>query len=304
MGVKLFNFLECNNLSQLIDEPTRITLSGETLLDLIITDSPGYCLSSGTLSPPANCDHNIVYAKFNIDLSKPKAFKRTICLYNNTNIPALIESFANADWDNVFCNSPSDFDVLYNNWFQLFKNIVDLYIPCKQVTIRPKDKPWMNSLIRRNIRKRDRFLKKFSSTKNSALWECYRRQRNFVVTIIKKAKKDYNDKINGLLANPSTSSKKWWNITKSIYKNKYSPSIPVIINNGEFISDSKQKAKVLNNYFVSQTQLATSVSSVVPTLPNPTCLLSSITASELTIYNLLCNLDISKACGEDGISNV
>jgi hypothetical protein len=28
MGVELFNFLECNNLSQLIDEPTRITLSG------------------------------------------------------------------------------------------------------------------------------------------------------------------------------------------------------------------------------------------------------------------------------------
>jgi hypothetical protein len=108
MGVKLFNFFECNNLSQLIDEPTRITLFGETLLDLIITDSPGYCLSSGTLSPPANCDHNIVYAKFNIDLSKPKAFKRTIRLYNNTNIPALIESLANADWDNVFCNSPSD----------------------------------------------------------------------------------------------------------------------------------------------------------------------------------------------------
>jgi exonuclease III len=31
MGVKLFNFLECNNISQLIDEPTRITLSGEKI---------------------------------------------------------------------------------------------------------------------------------------------------------------------------------------------------------------------------------------------------------------------------------
>jgi hypothetical protein len=34
IGVKLFHFLECNNLSQLIDEPTHITLSGETILDL------------------------------------------------------------------------------------------------------------------------------------------------------------------------------------------------------------------------------------------------------------------------------
>lgn len=303
MGVKLFNFLECNNLSQLIEEPTRITLSGETLLDLIITDSPGYCLSSGTLSPPANCDHNIVYAKFNIDLSKPKAFRRSIRLYKNLNTRALIESLANAHWDIVFGNSPSDIDVVYDNWFKLFKNVVDLYIPCKQVTIRPKDKPWMNSLIRRNIRKRDRFLKKFSLTKNSVLWERYRRQRNFVVTIIKRAKKDYNDKINRSLANPATSSKKWWNITKSFYKNKYSPSIPAIINNGELISDSKQKAEVLNNFFVSQTQLLNSVSRVVPSLSNPTCLLSSITASELTVYNLLRHLDISKASGEDGISN-
>ena len=66
IGIKLFNFAECNNLSQLVDEPTRITALGESILDLIITDAPGYFVSSGTLSPPANCDHNFIFAKLSI----------------------------------------------------------------------------------------------------------------------------------------------------------------------------------------------------------------------------------------------
>jgi hypothetical protein len=39
VGVILYNFFECNNLSQLIEEPTRISLHGETIPDLIVTDS-------------------------------------------------------------------------------------------------------------------------------------------------------------------------------------------------------------------------------------------------------------------------
>jgi len=54
-----------DNLYQLVDNPARITRSGESILDLIISDSPGFFVSSGTLSPPANCDHWIIYANFN-----------------------------------------------------------------------------------------------------------------------------------------------------------------------------------------------------------------------------------------------
>ena len=73
VGVILYNFLECNNLSELIEEPTHISLYGETILDLIVTDSPGFFISSGTLSPPANCNHNIVFANLHILTRKTKA---------------------------------------------------------------------------------------------------------------------------------------------------------------------------------------------------------------------------------------
>ena len=67
-GTDLDHFLSGNNLFQLINEPTRITATSQTILDLVITYSPGHCTSHFTLSPPANCDHNVIVAKFNLSV--------------------------------------------------------------------------------------------------------------------------------------------------------------------------------------------------------------------------------------------
>ena len=47
----LLHLTQANNLVQLITEPTRITPTAEYLLDLVITDSPGYILDSGVTPP-------------------------------------------------------------------------------------------------------------------------------------------------------------------------------------------------------------------------------------------------------------
>jgi hypothetical protein len=39
-GTRFYSWMACNNLFQVINEPTRITLEGATLLDLIITNLP------------------------------------------------------------------------------------------------------------------------------------------------------------------------------------------------------------------------------------------------------------------------
>ena len=73
-GISLYRWLECNNLSQVINEPTRDTANGGTVLDLIITNTPGYFVVSGTVSPPSMCDHSVIYARMNISLVKPKTY--------------------------------------------------------------------------------------------------------------------------------------------------------------------------------------------------------------------------------------
>ncbi len=61
MGLKFYNYLNDVNLFQLVDEPTRITDNSASLLDLIITDSPGFIDNLNVLPPIGDLDHNIVY---------------------------------------------------------------------------------------------------------------------------------------------------------------------------------------------------------------------------------------------------
>ena len=158
IGIRVFKFLESNNLYKLVDNPTRITQTGESILGLIISDSPGFFVSSGTLSPPANCDHCIIYANLNCQKHKPKSFSREIWNFNDVDIDGLNSTLSNVDWNDVFDATPFDIDVIYQRFFYLFVGTVESFIPHKNVTIRPRDKPWMTGQIRQSIRKRDRLL--------------------------------------------------------------------------------------------------------------------------------------------------
>ena len=84
-GCLLYRWLGCNNLSQVINEPTRITQHGATVPDLIITNCPGYFVHTGTLSPPTNCEHSLIFAKMSISLTKQKCFKRLVWNFNTVN---------------------------------------------------------------------------------------------------------------------------------------------------------------------------------------------------------------------------
>lgn len=89
--------MECNNLHQIIYEPTHITQYSKSLLDLIITNCPGYFVNFGTLSPPANCDHSLIFASLNI--LKPKCYQRCIWQFNVVNEVELCDELANFDWN-------------------------------------------------------------------------------------------------------------------------------------------------------------------------------------------------------------
>ena len=106
-GIKLYYFLECNNLYQIIDEPTRITASRESILDLIISDSPVLFTHSGTLSPPANCDHNLIFATLSFPVNRKQSYRRRIWKFNGVNEDALNNTLVNADWESTWLSKLS-----------------------------------------------------------------------------------------------------------------------------------------------------------------------------------------------------
>ena len=115
-------------------------------------------------------------------------------------------------------------------------------MPHEKVIIRPRDKPWMTGQIPKAVQKRDRLLKTYSKSVNHrpTSWDCYHVQRNLVVSLVRKAKINYNTKTNQALLDPAISSKKWWCITKSIYGNKCYSAILAFFEGDFFISDPKE----------------------------------------------------------------
>ena len=66
LKLDLYNFLSTNYLFQMVREPTRITGTCESLLDLVITDAPSY-VSDCEVLPPL---HNTTVPSFMIILTK------------------------------------------------------------------------------------------------------------------------------------------------------------------------------------------------------------------------------------------
>ena len=82
-------------------------------------------------------------------------------------------------------------------------------------------------------------------------------------------------------------------------------SIPSLIEGHDVISDAKEKANLLNEYFAGQSTVDDS-SVALPDDANfyqTAEILSHITTSEREIRDLFLTLDVGKACGPDGIGN-
>jgi hypothetical protein len=239
----------------------------------------------------------------NVSFVKLKSYTRHVWDLSRMDENVLQEALSNVNWNDIFLNN-DDIDNLYAEWFKCFYQVLLKHVPHRTVTIRPRDKPWVNSEIRRAIRKRNRLLKYYCRHKSPEAWEIYRRQRNFTTTLIRKRKLIYYDTLNAKLQNPKIGPKKWWSIVKSLYGSKIQCSTPTLIENNCLVSDAKEKAALFNDYFVTQSR----VNDTDATLPNlevfQSCItLSNISTSEYEVKKLLQNVDTSKACGADGVGN-
>ena len=80
---------------------------------------------------------------------------------------------------------------------------------------------------------------------------------------IRKAKDDYYKNLINNLNDPTTCSKKWWNLVKTVYGDKQKSNIPDLNVDGTIIDDLEDKCNKINDFFVQQTYLDES-DAVVP----------------------------------------
>jgi hypothetical protein len=296
-------FLNANHLTQHISEPTRITPTRSSILDLIISNSPRLVTTTEVVPPVHTNDHCTVTGVLRLAVNRPKAYTRTMWDYKGANFEAFRTDLSQVNWEECF--ESGDIDIAVDTWTSKFKETTEKSIPHKKVTVRPEDKTWYNGYLRRLCRTQQRDHRTATRDSNDFTWEKYRTSRNFYVQEVQRVKREFEEKqAKDLVGTLKENPKKWWTTAKEtlgINKNKSLPSL--VAPNGTIHDKDTDKANLFNEYFTG----IQSIQSVPPVLEDlqddpagPH--LDTITATEQDVTDLLSILDVNKAYGPDDIS--
>jgi hypothetical protein len=164
------DLVNMTDMVQLINEPTHFVPNDEggfteSLLDLIITDSPGY-VNSFELLPPLGSKHATLYMEFKVKYPRDKCYMRHVWDYEKGNYNLLNMAIARHPWENVMENE-YNLDSKTAVWTSTFLELCRENIPNREICVRPKDLPWITTECKRLIRARDRAFKKFQRTKGT-----------------------------------------------------------------------------------------------------------------------------------------
>ena len=233
---------------QIIDRPTRITLSSETLIDHILTNRNEYIIERGTLVCGMS-DHDMIYMVRKKPHTKKEKKVISFRSLKTMNIAAFTNEVNNLPWNIVDCCDDSN-DIL-DSIHKLLLPVVNMHCPIMKRSVQSKTSPWMTSEVLERIKTRDKLKKNYLKNKDRAGWEHYKRYRNMTNNCIHHAKKNY-------YRNKFTAAKDSDSIWKAYFdlvnKKEKTTTLHEIVVNGSSSSEHSAIATELSRAFAVKTQ--------------------------------------------------
>ena len=98
LQLNLYNTIQFLNLVQVIDTPTGLQFATNSVLDLIITESPVLVEDNDIWPTTSSSDHCTVCCKIKLHIYRFKTFQRQIWLYNQADFVGLNNSLLSSAW--------------------------------------------------------------------------------------------------------------------------------------------------------------------------------------------------------------
>ena len=155
---KITDICEQFSLYQTITEPTHFSENSSSLIDIILTSGKSNLNYSGVTDPFLSQEsgyHCPVYGIFKFSKHKRKFFPDAFGGMNK-----VITKVSDTDWDTL---TDPDINVYTRNITVYINSLTAECIPNRTLRIRPSDRPWIITAIRKLIRKRKRLYKKAPS---------------------------------------------------------------------------------------------------------------------------------------------
>ena len=130
-------------LSQIINEPTRITAQSSTLIDLILTGSPENVKVHGVIDTPGISDHCLIYMAYSIKKPKFKPKMLTRRDFRNFDADKFRTDMENAPWGNINAVDDDDIDNQVTIFENIHKEIIDKHAPMRTFRVTRPATPWL-----------------------------------------------------------------------------------------------------------------------------------------------------------------
>lgn len=301
----LTSITDVYGLQQLITEPTRITETTSTLIDLIYTNCPDKIVCSGVCHVSIS-DHSLIYAYRKLSINGQSKGHNTITYRNfrKFNRDSFRNDIVSQDWNRIqnFLN-PND---MWSEWKNSFLAIVEMHAPLRTMRVRARSSPWITSELKKQMHDRDILKLKAIKSNDPNDWVQFKRQRNIVNNEIRSAKQAYYQ--NNFNEHKGDSRKTWQTINE--LTSRKSGKIPVkeLKVNGLSITNPTEMSDEFNNHFST---IGPKLASKIPLSDNNSHL-HYLTGTDKRfqfrptntnqILTLLNKLSKSKATGLDKIS--
>lgn len=143
-----------------MNEPTRITDSTESLIDVVITGDPSRCRNIRVMHNRCLSDHATILVDFDLKVPKtPKQiiYKRSLHNINDEQFEIDLNSIP---WESIL-QAPS-VDEMVTKFNEFILTLFDLHAPIRKITIKDKQKPWITDTIKYMMQLRDEALTRYN----------------------------------------------------------------------------------------------------------------------------------------------
>ena len=293
-------------LNQLIDEPTRVTSTSATLIDLIFTNKKQNIMQTGVVHIGIS-DHSLIYVVRKFCLPKSRESTKYVRNFKNFDAEDFRRDISQIPWESV--SSHDNPNVCWKIWQSHYLKVLDRHAPLRHIRIRANSLPWITQKIKEQMRSRD-FHKKRAVKHNSEIhWSKYREIRNKLHQEMRLAKKSYFcDKIK-ICAQTRDLGKSWSLINNLLGKNTKKNNITELLIDDIPTSDDRLIAETMNEYFVTiGSKLASEIGCDLPdetnsdfNIPYSSQLFKFSEICEEEVITELRNLKTAKSTGVDSI---
>ena len=224
-----------NGYKQLINKPTRITETTETLIDVIQTTHP-INISKSVVIPAGLSDHDMIGC-----VRKMYKFKRnpktiTCRNYAKYNPETINKELVNNDWENVY--NSVDANIAWQHMNSLLTKTIDQHAPFISKRVKNKPSPWLSIDIKKQMNLRNQLMRKARKTGCELDISKYKQKRNYVKNAISRAKHTH---YNTILKENASKPEKFWKTVKEVFptKSKGDQQPSSFIINGSKTTDKK-----------------------------------------------------------------